>query len=149
MIYDHIQNISLYKGISPALDIGLDYLLTVNKEIENGVVLLDNGVKAIISEYSTKVKNENGYEAHRQYIDIQFPVDGIEMVKFCPLEYLTPTMDYDEEKDYILFSEQGGVDFTIGDGYFLVLFPEDAHMPQLCVENPEIIKKLTLKVPVR
>lgn len=149
MIYDHVRNISLYKGLSPALDIGLDFLLKVSKETDNGVITLNNGVKAIISEYSTKVKNENGYEAHRQYIDIQYPVDGLEKVKCCPLDYLEPRTEYNEEKDYILFSDCEGVNLTIGNGYFLVLFPEDGHMPQLCVEKPETIKKLTLKIPVR
>jgi len=31
MIYDHIRNIALYKGIHLALDIGLDYLMSANK----------------------------------------------------------------------------------------------------------------------
>jgi len=44
-------------------------------------MLLNHGVKAILNEYSTKVNNENGYGAHRQYIDRQFPVEGIERVK--------------------------------------------------------------------
>lgn len=149
MIYDHIRNIALYKGISPALDAGLEFLISANKEMDNGVTLLNHGVKAIVSEYFTKVNSENGYEAHRQFIDIQFPVEGKERVKYCPLEYLMPTMKYNEENDYILFSEHSGVDLTIGEGYFLVLFPEDGHMPQLCVDKPEKIKKLTLKVPVK
>lgn len=149
MIYDHIRNIALYKGISPALDAGLDFLISAKKEMENGVTLLNHGVKAIISEYSTKAQNENGYEAHRQFVDIQFPIEGLEKVKFSPIECLTPTVDYNEEKDYILFSNHDGIEFTIGNGYFLVLFPEDGHMPQLCTDKPENIKKVTLKVPLK
>lgn len=149
MIYDHIKNISLYKGLSPALDTGLDYMLSASEMLENGVSLLNDGVKAIISEYSTKVFNENGYEAHRRYIDIQYPLVGLEKVKCCPLEFLAPNTPYNEENDYVLFKDNEGVTLTIGNGYFLVLFPEDGHMPQLCVDNPTFIKKLTLKVPVK
>lgn len=149
MIYDHIRNIGYYKGLSPALDTALDYLLCADRDTPNGVNSLDNGVRAIISEYSTKRINENGFEAHRQYIDVQYPVSGLENVKCCPLAFLSPNMEYDQEKDYLLFNDREGVTFTIGEGYFLVLFPEDGHMPQLCVGAPGEIKKITLKVPVR
>lgn len=149
MIYDHIHNIHLYKGISPALDIGLDFISNVNEALPNGVSEISKGVKAIVSEYKTKLENENGFEAHRRYIDIQFPIVGIEKVKCKPIEYLSETKVYDRDNDYLLYSgAQSGSDLIIGNGYFLVLFPEDGHMPQLCVEEPMMIKKLTLKVPV-
>ena len=32
MIYDHIKNIGLYKGLSPALDLALEYIETVTPE---------------------------------------------------------------------------------------------------------------------
>lgn len=148
MIYDHIRNISLYKGISPALDTALEFLVSVNNEKSNGVETLTNGVKAIISEYATKMVNENGYEAHKQFIDIQYPLNGLEKVGYCPIEYLKATTEYNQEKDYMLFEAKDGLSFTIGNGYFLILFPEDGHMPQLCDRKPSTIKKLTLKVPV-
>lgn len=149
MIYDHIRNLSLYKGLSPALDAGLEFIGSVSKSIPNGVSYLQHDVKVFVSEYATRLKNENGYEAHRKYIDIQFPIVGLETVKCCPIESLVATTDYNEENDYILFADKDGSKLTIGDGYFLVLFPDDGHMPQLCVEEPENIKKITLKVPAK
>ena len=149
MIYDHIYNIHLYKGISPSLDLGLDFISKSNETLPNGISVIDKGVKAIVSEYKTKLENENGYEAHRRYIDIQYPLVGIEKVKCKPIEFLSEMKGYDCENDYLLYSgAQSGSDLIIGNGYFLVLFPEDGHMPQLCVEEPMKIKKLTLKVPV-
>ncbi len=149
MIYDHINNISLYKGLSPALDVGLEYISQVTNSVVNGVFFLEHDVKVIVSEYTTKQRNENGYEAHRKYVDIQFPIDGVESVKCCPIESLEATTVYNEENDYILFADRDGTTLTIGNGYFLVLFPDDGHMPQLCVDKPEPIKKITLKVPVK
>ncbi len=149
MIYDHIRNISLYKGLSPALDAGLDFVGNARVSIPNGVSFLEHDVKVIVNEYITKLINENGYEAHRKYIDIQFPIDGLESVKYCPIELLEATMDYNEDNDYILFADKEGATLTIGNGYFLVLFPDDGHMPQLCANKQENIKKITLKVPVK
>ena len=149
MIYDQIKNISLYKGLSPQLDAGLEFIEQVSKSIPNGVSFIKHDVKVIVNEYATKFENENGYEAHRKYIDIQFPIDGQESVKCCPIELLEATTEYNEENDYILFADKEGASLTIGKGYFLVLFPDDGHMPQLCVEKPENIRKITLKVPVK
>ena len=44
MIYDHIHNIHLYKGISPALDLGLDFITKANESLPNGVSEIDKGV---------------------------------------------------------------------------------------------------------
>ena len=149
MIYDHINNVYLYKGLSPALDVGLEYISQVMNTAANGVSFLEHGVKVIVNEYVTKQRSENGYEAHRKYIDIQFPVKGEESVKVCPIKQLEPTTEYNEENDYILFADHAGTAFTIGEGFFLILFPDDGHMPQLCAGEPKIIKKITLKVPLK
>ena len=36
MIYDHIKNIYLYKGLTPALDLALDYIASVSVDVEVG-----------------------------------------------------------------------------------------------------------------
>lgn len=53
MIYDNIKNIHLYKGLSAALDTGLDYIAGLEASVELGTYMLDNGVKAIVSESET------------------------------------------------------------------------------------------------
>ena len=46
MIYDHIKSIGLYKGLTPALDLALDYIAEVSADVETGTVQLERGVKA-------------------------------------------------------------------------------------------------------
>ena len=78
----------------------------------------------------------NGYETHRRFIDIHFPLQGIEKVKCETTEHLEETKGYDVDNDYLLFSSKHtGAVFIIENGYFLVLIPNDSHMPQLCVEE--------------
>ena len=55
MIYDHIKNIGLYKGLSPALDLALEYIENVTPEVEVGTHPLDLGVKAVVSAYETSL----------------------------------------------------------------------------------------------
>ena len=118
--------------------------------MENGTTLLEHGVKAIVSSYVTKEVNPKGYEAHLKYADVQFLMDGSEYIRCCPLEYLTPATDYDEAKDCRFYVEQpgSGCDLRLGAGYFAVVFPDDAHIPQLAAGTPAEVKKIVMKVPV-
>lgn len=69
MIYDHLSSISLYKNLSPHIYAGLEYLQQISPDIAVGTYQITPRVKAIVSEYETKVKNEVGFEAHRKNID--------------------------------------------------------------------------------
>ena len=150
MIYDNIKNIGLYKGLSAALDVALDYIAAAKMPLENGTTLLEHGVKAIVSSYVTKEVNPKGYEAHLKYADVQFLMDGSEYIRCCPLEYLEPATEYDEAKDCRFYVEQpgSGCDLRLGAGYFAVVFPDDAHIPQLAAGTPAEVKKIVMKVPV-
>jgi YhcH/YjgK/YiaL family protein len=34
----------------------------------------------------------------------------------------------------------------LGDDYFAIFFPQDGHMPQLCIDTPTPVKKVVVKV---
>ena len=150
MIFDHLTNISLYKALSPDIFAGLTYLHQLSPAIAPGTYQLTPRVKAIVSEYETKIKNEVGFEAHRKNIDIQYLLKGEERIAYMPIEKLTETKPYSEEKDAAFYAAEGVVaqTMTIGDGYFAIFFPQDGHMPQLCVDEPEMVKKVVVKVAV-
>ena len=107
-------------------------------------------VKAIVSEYTTKEKNEYGYEAHREYIDIQYLVSGNEKICCLPLEYLKETKPYNKEIDAAFYGEEDvkPQELLLGNGYFAVFFPQDGHKPQLCVGKPSPVKKVVVKVKI-
>ncbi len=149
MIYDHINNLETYASLSPDILVGLEFLRDAKSDIENGVYQLNPRVKAIVSEYETKPQNENGYEAHRQYIDIQYTLKGQERIACLPIEKLTETKPYSEEGDCALYSadtiHQPSY-LSLQPGYFAIFFPQDGHMPSLCSASPEPVKKVVVKV---
>ena len=149
MIFDHISNIYLYKTLSPDIYAGLAFLKDVKPDIAPGTYQLTPRVKAIVSEYETKVKNEVGYEAHRKNIDIQYLLKGEERIACLPIEKLKEAMPYSEEKDAAFFTASiQPQEMTIGDGYFAIFFPQDGHMPQLSVGEPKVVKKVVIKVEI-
>lgn len=151
MIYDKINNIETYAGISEDIRVGLEYLREVKPDIAVGMYQVSPRVKAIVSEYETKIVNENGYEAHRDYIDIQYLIRGEEVINSLPLEYLKETKPYDKEIDAAFYEEEEvkPQELLLGNGYFAILFPQDAHMPCLSVNESMQVKKVVVKVEIQ
>ncbi len=150
MIYDKIDNIDKYVGLSESISLGLVWIRDIKQDLENGVYNLSSNVKVIVSEYTTKDLNENGYEAHHDYIDIQYLLSGNEIIKSLPLEYLYEIKAYNKEYDAAFYVETGinPQELLLGNGYFAILFPQDGHMTQLCVNKPETVKKVVVKVRI-
>lgn len=149
MVYDKIDNWELYAGLSEDIRSGLEFLSNVDADLACGVHELSPRVKAIVSEYETKAVNENGYEAYRKFIDIQFLLKGMEKVSCLPIEKLQETMVYSEEKDAAFYTANiPAQEMVLGDGYFAIYFPQDGHMPGLSVDEPEKVKKVVVKVTI-
>ncbi len=151
MIYDNLSNIDLYKGLSTDIYTGLLFLNQVKSDIENGTYLLNSKVKAIVSEYETTKVNECGYEAHKRFIDIQCVLKGEERVACLPIERLKETKPYSEEIDAAFYIADVNIQplyLSLQPGYFAIFFPQDGHMPQLCVDEPRLVKKVVVKVEI-
>lgn len=149
MIFDHISNIATYKGLSPNIALGLDFLKQMKPDTAVGVYQINRYVKAIVSEYETKAENKYGYEAHRKNIDIQYLLSGEERIACLPIERLIETKAYNEENDAAFYNANTKpLEMTIGNGFFAIFFPQDGHMPQLCIDKPMKVKKVVIKIEV-
>jgi len=148
MIIDCIKNYEFYDFLSNDVYIGLKFIAQLDKDIEIGEYIINKNVKAIITEYRTKEIFEKGYEAHREVIDIQYPLIGRERILWDYRDNLNLIKPYDKEKDveYYDHSYKDVNQVDIGNDYFAIMFPNDAHSPQRYVNEPELIKKATIKV---
>jgi len=147
MVYDSIKNAKLYYGIHPDIEAGLKYLEQLAFDIEIGEYRVNDNVKAIVSEYETVELFERGFEAHKHVIDIQFPIIGRERIKWSNVEGMEINIPYEEEKDRTFYKQPNSTTHVdIGNGFFAIMFPDDAHGPQHYIDKPELIKKITLKV---
>ena len=150
MVVDTLKNIEQYKGLSPDIYAGLRFLAEAKSEIELGIYPINNNVKAIVSSYETVDKFERGYESHKNVIDIQYPIIGLERVKWSPIEKMNVNIPYDKVKDRTFFKDPSsqGTHVDIGNGIFAIMFSEDGHAPQHKVGIKEVIKKITIKVSI-
>lgn len=149
MIYDTKSNLARYKGLSPALDRALDALgQTDFSQMTEGKYPVDgDNVVFLVQVPETRSREQSRWEAHENYIDIQYLVDGVERIGFQPAGALRISEPYNGEKD-IVFYEDNGKGFFVGlePDSFVVCFPTDAHMPLVSEGKPERIKKVVVKV---
>lgn len=149
MVYDKIDNIEIYKGLSEDIYEGLKFLKNASLDLACGVHEVNPRVKAIVSEYETKLANENGYEAHKKFIDIQYLLKGTEKNCCLPIEKLKEIKPYKEEIDAAFYiTKIPTQELALGDGYFAVYFPQDGHLPGLCVNELITVKKVVVKVKI-
>ena len=149
MVYDNIKNSYIYYGMSKEIQSGLKYLEKLAPDIKIGTYVINENVKAIVSEYETKESFIRGYEAHKHVIDIQYPIIGRERIKWSFAEGMDVNIPYDAEKDRTFYKNpKYSTHVDIGEGLFAIMFPSDTHSPQLFVDKPEKIKKVTIKVKI-
>ena len=97
MIYDSIKNAWIYYGVHSDIKTGLKYLEQLSPDVELGEYYINDNVKAIVSEYKTVEVFERGYEAHKNVIDIQFPIIGRERIKWSNVVGMDINIPYDEK----------------------------------------------------
>ena len=103
--------------------------------------------KILVQENTTKPAEGQLLEAHREFLDIQYILEGGETVGWAPVETLTPAGEFNTEKDAGMYT--GNCDYMfIQPGYCYVVFPEDAHMPGSHLDTPVDYKKIVVKLKV-
>lgn len=152
MIIDCLENCDCYAH-SAALHAAFDYLKSLSKfpEKTGRIEICGEKVFANIDRYQTKPESECKLEAHRKYIDIQILFAGKEAIGWHPLADLRETVPYDLERDvaFYLPPERLAVKAMLKPGIFMLLYPEDAHMPQIAVnDTPEFVEKIVMKIRV-
>lgn len=108
-----------------------------------------DNVYASISEYQTKDDTVARYEAHRNYIDIQYIISGKELIGIAPLgdvkEILVP---YDATKDIEFMSVNQIRNVSATPDRFFIFFPGDVHRPGLKEDVNSPVRKVVVKVKI-
>jgi YhcH/YjgK/YiaL family protein len=148
MIIDKLTNSHLYETLSPRIKRAFDYLHQTDlRAIEDGKYEIDGNTSyAVVQQYTTKTKEQGKWEAHRRYIDIQYIIQGMEMIGYNHLSRLAPG-EYDPARDVVFLTGEGNY-LPLSSGEFMLLYPEDAHMPCIAIDAPGAVKKVVVKIAV-
>ena len=118
------------------------------REYQDGRINLDNGVYVNIESYETQPRNSKQFEAHKKYIDIQYMIDGEEIIVVAPVSTLTISEIYDEVRDIeFYYNRNCGNELIIKSGEFVVIRPGEGHMPCVSLSGTRKVRKAVMKVP--
>ena len=146
MIVDTLENLEKYAGLNPLFAQAVEFLkshdlnaLEVGKTELQGKNLVVN-----VAQTNPKTKEQAKLETHNEFIDIQIPLSGIEIMGYTPATSCIPAdAAYNAEKDITFFEGLAETYVTVKPGMFAIFFPQDGHAPGV---TPEGVKKVIVKV---
>jgi len=149
MVIDTLENSKRYEALHPLFKTAFEFLKRpcIDSVPVGRTELEGSKLFALVQEYETKPANEGKIEAHRQYIDIQFILEGEEFMGYAPLDELAPAQPFDATKDFGLYDGKACLT-RVRKGMFAIFFPQDGHLPGRCGETPSHVKKIVLKIAV-
>lgn len=148
MIADRIENHRIYAPLGARIAAGLEFLAGLRAEEfrEQTVELDGRNLYAMFQTYTTEPETGRYYEAHRQYVDIQYILSGTETIRVTNVGQLAVRSPYAPERDVAFYELAPGIDVVLGPGEFTILYPHDAHLPKLPATEPSVAQKAVVKV---
>jgi biofilm protein TabA len=146
VVSDLLTNAHLYAALGTRIARGLQFLAETDLAgLPPGKHEIDGKrLFALVSDYRPKMFTECRWEAHREYIDLQYMVSGVERIGVAPTARMKET-EYRADRD-LAWLEGAGDFLTFGAGQFMLLWPGDAHMPGVEAGVPGQARKVVVKI---
>lgn len=113
-----------------------------------GRIELGDGLYALVQELETKPVADAVWESHRRYIDVQYLIEGDEVMGWAPEPSLEPSAAYDESRDCRFYRAADSTLLSLKPGMFAVFFPQDGHATGLHRTTGGKLRKIVVKVPL-
>ncbi len=149
MMIDQLANARQYEGLGPRIKQAFDFLRQTDlAALAPGIHELDGRALYVnVQAFTTRPAAEGRWEAHRRYLDLHYVFEGCERIGYAPAGSLAPGA-YDAESDFMLLAGEAGALLPVLSGSFMLLWPEEAHMPGLAVDDPAPVRKVVVKIAV-
>lgn len=153
MIIASLEELFTQIPASPLLERALRYIQENRAaNLPDGRYEIDGSrLYALVQSYETLPNGPDAkYEAHRNYIDVQYIVSGVEGMGWVALDCLQVPQAYNPDKDVVLGKcpPELATLTRVDAGQAAIFFPADAHAPKLAVSAPAAVKKIVVKVAV-
>ena len=140
MVVDTLENLEKYASLNPLFAQAIEFLkshdlqaMEIGKTELKGKDLLVN-----IAQTKPKTKEEAKLETHNEFIDIQIPLSGTEVMGYTAAKDCVHV-----EKDITFFEGLAETYVAVKPGMFAIFFPQDGHAPGI---TPDGVKKVIVKV---
>ncbi len=152
MIKNSLKYTKNYYNLSNKIKLALEYLEKNDlKVFDNGRYdILGDDVYVNVQDYTSKPETQGNWEAHKKYIDIQFMIKGTERIGVGEIDNYQTTEAYDESKDleFLAVANDNYQFINMNENDFIILYPQDVHMPQIAMNTPSYVKKAVVKISI-
>ena len=148
MIFDSLAHIENYRGIAPRIYQALEILRDTDfSQLADGTYEVDGfDLRYNLMTYELNHGFEK-FEAHRDFIDIQFMVEGSEIMGFNQLDQVEEFEAHPEGDIWFYHGEMDAV--TVEGDKFALFFPNDAHAPGIMPPSgPCKVRKCVFKIHI-
>lgn len=105
---------------------------------------------ALEQVFYTKDRKDCFIESHREYVDFQLVVSGIEQMEYVDIDKLEIAQSYDQNTDLIVYKLLDTTSkIVLQSGDLAVYFPEDGHIGMPKYDASELVHKTVVKVPIK
>ena len=134
MIYDKLSNLSLYQGLNENLDKAIQYITTHNlNDLPLGKTVIDGNLVYI------NVMEKRSFEIHKNYMDIQMDLIGIERVDTGDYHKVT-IENYNQDSDVATAESDTLAGCILGPGNFIICMANEPHKPNIAVTEDTFLK---------
>lgn len=145
MILGNIKNAKRYFGTNQNFADVFKTLASLDKNTKPGKIeIKKDSVWISIADFNECPSGKRLFEAHKDFLDIHFILSGTEKFACADTDTLKIENEYDSTQDFMLLSGDGN-EFTLCEGDFCVVYPEDAHIPVLGIGH-DVLKKAIVKI---
>lgn len=153
MFYGKLNDLPFERHLYPApLCRALDFLARTDfARLDPGRIDIDGErMFAILAKGETGPAEKGQWEVHRQYVDVQYLLEGEEVIGFAR-EYEGVEVEADalDEEDCLYYLNVRPVaNLRLEPGHFAVFFPQDVHRPLCEAGKPGPVRKVIVKIAV-
>lgn len=151
MVFDQIKNAKQYYGLGAGIEQVLRFYESYQddgKDLPEQTELDGEKIFLIGMNYTGGEEDGVEMEAHRNYVDVMYVVEGEEKFYYKPFASAQNILtEYDADDDCVML----GIDRDVASvhfpaGYFAIFFPQDAHLAAQLWGKPAKVRKFIAKV---
>ena len=146
MITDHLNNLSRYRGLHPALDTAIDWLANHDlAALPLGCTEID-GRRVYVNVMDAALRPAEGaeFEYHRLYADLQINLEGSESWGWA--SDAQGDKPFDEQADCGFAAGPEHCSGLLGEGRFVLFLPGEYHKPSCISSRSSSVRKAVVKI---
>ena len=152
MLFGNLKSPTTYYPLinHPIWDKAFNTLRGLNHNTPLGITVLKDEMMFLnVHRYSTKPREKCRLEGHKQMIDVQYMIQGAEIIEWADKRRLFAEEPYDPEKDIQFFRPPDSACMTqlhLQAGKFAIFFSDDVHRPQISDHIESFVYKAVIKI---